>query len=314
MRIHVTFIDRVGITQEVLALLGGRSFNLDAVEMVPPNVYIDAPTLGAEVLEELREALFGVRGVQAVTLVDILPGQRRRLQLDALLAASSDPVLAVDDRGHVLLANPALIALCGREPAGESLSALFDDADLQSTLIAHHFRLPMHEVSLGGHTLLLDAMPITDAGALLTLYQPNRIGERLSALHHDHAEGFDALLGESPPIRSLKARAQRHFMQQACAQIQRPVCRLAPSTFPALLGNRWPGNVRQLQNVIFRAAAICESPLVDIDDLDIARTAVERRNDGEVGSLEEAVEGFERKLLEQLYQSYPSSRLLAARL
>ena len=43
MRIHVTFIDRVGITQEVLALLGGRNLNLDAVEMVPPNVYIDAP-------------------------------------------------------------------------------------------------------------------------------------------------------------------------------------------------------------------------------------------------------------------------------
>jgi transcriptional regulator of aroF, aroG, tyrA and aromatic amino acid transport len=31
MRIHVTFIDRVGITQEVLALHGGLSFNLDAV-------------------------------------------------------------------------------------------------------------------------------------------------------------------------------------------------------------------------------------------------------------------------------------------
>ena len=52
MRIHVSFIDRVGITQEVLALLGGRNLNLDAVEMVPPNVYIDAPTLSAEVLEE----------------------------------------------------------------------------------------------------------------------------------------------------------------------------------------------------------------------------------------------------------------------
>lgn len=37
MRIHVSFIDRVGITQEVLALLGGRNLNLDAVEMVPPN-------------------------------------------------------------------------------------------------------------------------------------------------------------------------------------------------------------------------------------------------------------------------------------
>jgi transcriptional regulator of aroF, aroG, tyrA and aromatic amino acid transport len=96
MRIHVSFIDRVGITQEVLALLGGRNLNLDAVEMVPPNVYIDAPTLSPEVLEELRDALFSVRGVQAVTVVDILPGQRRHLQLDALLAAMTDPVLALD--------------------------------------------------------------------------------------------------------------------------------------------------------------------------------------------------------------------------
>ncbi|MBF3202133.1 Fis family transcriptional regulator, partial [Pseudomonas aeruginosa] len=96
MRIHVSFIDRVGITQEVLALLGGRNLNLDAVEMVPPNVYIDAPTLSPDVLEELRAALLGIRGVQAMTVVDILPGQRRRLQLDALLAAMADPVLAVD--------------------------------------------------------------------------------------------------------------------------------------------------------------------------------------------------------------------------
>lgn len=49
------------------------------------------------------------------------------------------------------------------------------------------------------------------------------------------------------------------FMQQACTQIQRPACRLTPATHSALLANPWPGNVRQLQNVIFRAAAICES-------------------------------------------------------
>ncbi len=54
---------------------------------------------------------FSVRGVQAVTVVDILAGQRRHLQLDALLAAMTDPVLAVDGAGKVLLANPALIAL-----------------------------------------------------------------------------------------------------------------------------------------------------------------------------------------------------------
>ena len=482
MRIHVSFIDRVGITQEVLALLGGRNLNLDAVEMVPPNVYIDAPTLSQRVLDELRDALFNIKGVQAVTVVDILPGQRRHLQLDALLAAMTDPVLALDSDGHVLLANPALVALYGHEPTGESIGELFSDPGLLDVLLSNGFRLPLREVTLNGHPLMLDATPITDAGALLTLYQPSRIGERLAALHHDHAEGFDALLGDSPAIRTLKARAQRvavldaplliqgetgtgkelvarachaisdrfnapflalncaalpenlaeselfgyapgaftgaqrggkpglmelanhgtvfldeiaemspylqakllrflndgsfrrvggerevkvnvrilsathrdldkmvsegtfredlfyrlnvlniavpplrergqdilllarTFMQQACTQIQRPVCRLAPGTYPALLGNPWPGNVRQLQNVIFRAAAICESTLVDIGDLDIAGTSVARQSDGETETLEEAVESFEKALLTKLYVSYPSTRQLASRL
>ncbi len=106
----------------------------------------------------------------------------------------------------------------------------------------------------------------------------------------------------------------RYFMEQACAQIQRPVCRLAPGTYPALLGNRWPGNVRQLQNVIFRAAAICEHTQVDIGDLDIAGTAVARQNDSSIDSLENAVEAFERNLLEKLYADYPSTRQLANRL
>jgi TyrR family helix-turn-helix protein len=482
MRIHVTFIDRVGITQEVLAILGGRNLNLDAVEMVPPNVYIDAPTLSHQMLEELKDALFRVRGVEAITVVDILPGQRRHLQLDALLAAMTDPVLALDSAGHVLLANPAFITLIGRELAGEPIGELFADPSLQAELLEHGFRLPLREITLNGEALLLDATPITEAGALITLYLPSRIGERLSALHHDHAEGFDALLGDSPAIRTLKARAQRvaaldaplliqgetgtgkelvarachassarhgepflalncaalpenlaeselfgyapgaftgaqrggkpglmelanqgtvfldeigemspylqakllrflndgsfrrvggdrevkvnvrilsathrnlekmvsegtfredlfyrlnvlnlevpplrergqdilllarYFMEQACAQIQRPVCRLASATYPALLSNRWPGNVRQLQNVIFRAAAISESNLVDIGDLDIAGTAVARQHDGEVGSLEQAVEAFERDLLEKLYRQHPSTRQLAARL
>ena len=141
MRIHVSFIDRVGITQEVLALLVGRNLNLDAVEMVPPNVYIDAPALSFTVLDELRGALLEVRGVEAVTVVDILPGQRRSLQLDALLAAMSDPVLAIDGEGRVLLANPALLQFCEQPPEGRLLAELFDDP----TLAALHPDRPSRE-------------------------------------------------------------------------------------------------------------------------------------------------------------------------
>jgi TyrR family helix-turn-helix protein len=118
-----------------------------------------------------------------------------------------------------------------------------------------------------------------------------------------------------PPLRE---RGQdilllaRYFMQQACAQIQRPVCRLAP-THPALLGNRWPGNVRQLQNVIFRAAAICESSVVDIGDLDIAGTSVARRRTAKWQAWNRP-SAISKRAAGALYASYPSTRQLASRL
>lgn len=492
MRIHVTFNDRVGITQEVLALLGARNLNLDAVEMIPPNVYIDAPDLSQAVLDELNYALLRIEGVKAVELVDMLPGQTRRLQLDALLAAMSDPVLAVDPRGYVLLANPKLIGFYGSDPTGEPLSNLFDAPDLVRSLVDKRFRLPMCEINFKGQHLLLDATPISGTtlnsrflvGGLLTLYPPSRIGERLASLHHDHAEGLDALLGKSPALEQLKTRlhkvagldaplliqgetgtgkelvarachtisarrdapflalncaalpeslaeselfgysagaftgAQRggkpgllelsdrgtvfldevgemspylqakllrflsdgcfrrvggdrevhvsvrvlcathrnlermvaegsfredlyyrlnvlnlmvpalrdrgldilllaeHFLRQACEQIQRAPCRLAASTHPLLMENRWSGNVRQLQNVIFRAAAICEGDVIDCDGLELAGTELisQKADAQEVVSLEAAVQDFEKSLLEKLYTAYPSTRQLAVRL
>ena len=489
MRIHVTFKDRVGITQEILVLLGARNLNLDAVEMSPPNVYIDAPTLSQKVLDELHHALLGVTGVQAVDLVDILPGQRRRLQLEALLAAMSDPVMAVDPDGCVLLANPGLTDLYGSDPTGEPLSNLFAAPDLARTLIDKGFRLPMCEVSFKGRDLLLDATPISGGaevlvGGLLTLYPPSRIGERLASLLRDPAEGLEALLGKSAVLEELKTRlhkvasldaplliqgetgtgkelvahachamsarrdasflalncaalpeslaeselfgyaagaftgAQRggkpglleladrgtvfldevgemspylqakllrflsdgcfrriggerevrvnvrvlcathrdlermvregtfredlyyrlnvlnllvpplrergmdilllaeHFLRQACEQIHRSPCQLAVATHPLLLGNRWAGNVRQLQNVIFRAAATSEGDVIDCGDLELAGTELtaHKSASAEVTSLEEAMQGFEKALLERYYTAYPSTRQLASRL
>jgi TyrR family helix-turn-helix protein len=107
-----------------------------------------------------------------------------------------------------------------------------------------------------------------------------------------------------------------HFLRQACTQIQRPPCRLAVATHLLLLGNRWSGNVRQLQNVIFRAAAICEGEVIDCDGLELAGTALvnQQAETTEVSSLEAAMQDYERSLLERFYADYPSTRQLAQRL
>src|SRR5689334_21472529 len=113
MRIDVLFADRVGIAQEILATLARRSLNVTAVEVEPPHTYIEAPALDQAELKELRSQLRHIRGVRSVEVVDFLPGARRRLYLDALIASQPDPLLAIDADGVVILANSAAIAASG---------------------------------------------------------------------------------------------------------------------------------------------------------------------------------------------------------
>ncbi|MCY1185091.1 TyrR family helix-turn-helix domain protein [compost metagenome] len=56
--------------------------------------------------------------------------------------------------------------------------------------------------------------------------------------------------------------------------------------------------------------------MIDCDNLELAGTALstEQAEALDVTSLEAAVQGFEKSLLEKFYAAYPSTRQLAARL
>jgi transcriptional regulator of aroF, aroG, tyrA and aromatic amino acid transport len=492
MRISVFFTDRVGIAQEILAILARRVLDVSAVEVDPPHIFFEAPALTAAGLPALREELQQVLGVLSVAELEMLPGARRRLYLDALLASQADPVLAVDARGVVVVANAAAVAASGiNEPQliGTSLQELTGDPQLANALIDKAYRLPATEVQIGGESYLLETVALhetsgTVAGAVLTLHAPHRLGERLSALQNYNAGGFEAILGNSPAIQQLKLRAVRMaqvdapllirgetgtgkelvahachagsrrkdqpffalncaalpeslaeselfgyapgaftgalrggrpglleltdggtlfldeigemsaylqakllrflndgsfrrvggdrelkanvrivsathrsleemvntgnfrqdllfrldvlqlklpplrertqdilplaqvFVDRACAQTGRPRARLSKSASMALLENPWPGNVRQLQNVIFRAVTMTEAPVIEAENLElaVANSAVESDALEDVASLDEAVARFERALLTRLFPQYPSSRKLAERL
>jgi transcriptional regulator of aroF, aroG, tyrA and aromatic amino acid transport len=91
--------------------------------------------------------------------------------------------------------------------------------------------------------------------------------------------------------------------------------RLSQAACAAMLSNPWVGNVRQLQNVIFRAVTMTERNIIQVEDLELAQVTTPAAGDGtEVGSLDEAVAEFEKNLLQRLYREHPSSRRLARRL
>lgn len=497
MRLCIRFVDRIGIFQEMLLVFAERRLNVAVVEVDSPNLYIDVPALTETMLPAVREALARIGGVQDIVDVDMLPGMRRRLYLDALLAAMADPVLAVDAGGAIVVANAAAAAVAEISESalrGITLGELLGDRSLQAELIRSRFHAPLREVMLRGKPFLLDTRPLAEvaggqsAGGVITLHAPSRIGERLHAVQHVAGTGFATILGESAPIRALKARAARvalvdapllvcgetgtgkelvaqachmasarsqapflalncaalpeslaeselfgyapgaftggqrggkpgllelanhgtvfldevgemspylqakllrflndgsfrrvggdreqkvdvriisathrdlermvaqHafredlfyrlnvltlfipplreraddilllarlFIARAAAQVRRPPCRLTAAAETALLSNPWPGNIRQLQNVIFRAVTMSDKPVLDAFDLDLARSSIsgqETPSDravlvDEVHSWDEAVARFEKELLQRLYPLYPSSRKLAA--
>ena len=492
MRIDVFFSDRVGIAQEVLAELARRSFNVTAVEVDPPHIFIEAPAVDQVRLDELRAQLMRVAGVRSVEPVGMLPGAQRRLYLDAVLASQPDPIFAVDEAGCVVVVNGAAVGAFRREEAsliGTSLEALIGNPELLRELINGGYHLPVCEVVVNGEPYMLETMPLHEAGgrvagAVMTLHAPSRMGGRMSALQNYDAGGFDAILGSSPEIEQLKQRAARmamvdapllitgetgtgkellahachtgssrgsqpffalncaalpeslaeselfgyaagaftgalrggkpglleladggtvfldeigemspylqakllrflndgsfrrvggdrevrmnvriisathrkledrvssgHFRQdllfrlnvlhlhvpplrerpgdilpiaqaflsRACTQASRPPMRLSPGACAVLQANPWVGNVRQLQNVIFRAVTMTERSLIQSEDLELAQGGAPVQSDGagEIATLEQAVADFEKSLLQRLYREFPSSRRLAKRL
>lgn len=492
MRIDVFFSDRVGIAQEVLAELARRSFNVTAVEVDPPHIFIEAPAVDQASLDELRAQLMEVAGVRSVEPVQMLPGAQRRLYLDALLASQPDPIFAVDEAGCIVVANGAAIGACRLDEAsliGTSMQELIGNPGLLRELVNGGYHLPVCEVVMNGEPYLLETMPLHEAGgrvagAVMTLHAPSRMGERMSALQNYDAGGFEAVLGSSPAMEQLKQRAARmatvdapllitgetgtgkellahachagssrsgqpffalncaalpeslaeselfgyaagaftgglrggkpgllelahggtvfldeigemspylqakllrflndgsfrrvggerevrmnvriisathrkledmvssgHFRQdllfrlnvlhlhvpplrerpgdilpiahaflgRACTQASRPPMRLSQGACAAMLANPWVGNVRQLQNVIFRAVTMTERNVINVEDLELAQVAAPAPavDEREVATLEQAVADFEKSLLLRLYREFPSSRRLAKRL
>ena len=78
----------------------------------------------------------------------------------------------------------------------------------------------------------------------------------------------------------------------------------------------WPGNVRQLENVLIRASSLIEGDFINTSHLQLPAYTREHGYLEEEfeGTLEDAVKGYEAELLRKLYPAYPSTRQLAKKL
>ena len=62
----------------------------------------------------------------------------------------------------------------------------------------------------------------------------------------------------------------RHFSEQICSEAGKPVREFAPEAMARLQENSWPGNIRQLRNVVERLLILGGSPVTEQDVKDYA--------------------------------------------
>lgn len=102
----------------------------------------------------------------------------------------------------------------------------------------------------------------------------------------------------------------QHFLEQAAEAHRRQVRGFSPDAMALLVRASWPGNVRQLHNVVEQAVALTTTSLVPED---LIQKALRNRT-GEMPSLVEARQRFEHDYLAQLLQITEGNVSQAARI
>ena len=73
-----------------------------------------------------------------------------------------------------------------------------------------------------------------------------------------------------PPLRERRediALLARHFLKKSCREMKRTLMSLSPAAMRALEAYSWPGNVREMENVIERTVALTEEEIIAPSDL-----------------------------------------------
>lgn len=129
-----------------------------------------------------------------------------------------------------------------------------------------------------------------------------------------------------PPLRERKEDLillANHFIIEACQQTNQQLITLSEPASRVLQKYNWPGNIRQLQNVLFSVVALSTETTISAEALEQVFVQQHSKNitqKGEKNNIKvfndwaDAQANFEKNLLTQLYPLYQTTRKLAQRL
>ncbi len=132
-----------------------------------------------------------------------------------------------------------------------------------------------------------------------------------------------------PPLRERREdlpMLARRFMEEAALELRRSICSVSPGAIDALMAHSWPGNIRELRNVMRNAVVQCRGVVVEVDNVRLAMGLIERGGTAPESELtislpmplrkirNEALATIERKAIADALRYTDGNKAAAARL
>jgi Nif-specific regulatory protein len=120
-----------------------------------------------------------------------------------------------------------------------------------------------------------------------------------------------------PPLRERKPDVlllADHFLARFASEHGKDIRRIATPAIDMLAAYHWPGNARELQNVIERAVLVCDGHVIHAHHLPPTLQTAEASDTGIALSLADAMAGYEKDLIQDALKSARGNRARAARL
>ncbi len=117
-----------------------------------------------------------------------------------------------------------------------------------------------------------------------------------------------------PPLRERKDDIRllaNHFLHQSARRLGRPQMQFCPEAMEALMAYTWPGNVREMENEIERAAIVAPTQKITVDDLSEGPRGSESGKRSRTGL---SVRIHEKELIQKALADTNGNRSEAARL
>ncbi|HTZ73138.1 MAG TPA: sigma 54-interacting transcriptional regulator [Candidatus Aquilonibacter sp.] len=120
-----------------------------------------------------------------------------------------------------------------------------------------------------------------------------------------------------PPLRERKSDIlllAEHFLEKYSNQHGKSIKRVSTPAIDMLMSYHWPGNIRELENTIERAVLVCEGGVIHGHHLPPTLQTAESSGTGVNLSFREAVDAYEKDLIQDTLKTTRGNRTKAAML